>query len=163
MHAVRRLVVAQHADPPLAADLRVRVLQLHDALGQQVEHHHARPHGAEADLFGARIHDSKDGRLLRHAIVERGVDPAVIGRRVVLVEDGQAAQHPLGQIAHKWLGRLQELFERSRLRLARTCGHQRLERRARSDEAHSPARIDDGEPHDVPHPTCAASILPIQR
>ena len=151
VHPVGRLVVAQHPYSSLAANLRVGVLQLDDALGQEIEHNHARADRAQADLFGARVDDSKDRRLLRQDVVERRVDPAVIHWRVVLVENGEPTQDPLAQIADEWLGGFEQLLERARLGLTGARCDEGFESGAWSDKADPTARVNDGEAHHVSH------------
>src|SRR5712691_3408644 len=163
MHPVGRLVVAQDPYSSLATNLRVGVLQLHDALGEQVEHDDARADRAQADLFGPWVDDSKNRRFLRQDVVERRVDPAVIHWRVVLVEHGEATQDTLAEIANKRLGGFEQLLERARLGFAGARRDQCFEGGAWSDKADPTARVYNGEPHHVPHVSCKASILAIQR
>src|SRR5438105_3172270 len=163
MHAIGRLVVAQHPDSSFAANLRVGVLQLDDPLGQEIEDNHARADRAQADLFSAWIDHPKHRRLVRQAVVERRMNPAVVRWRVVLVKDREPAQHALSEIADKWLGGFQELLERTRLSFAGARGDQSFEGGAWSNKTDPTARVHDGEAHHVPHVICNASILPIQR
>src|SRR6266851_5127964 len=134
MHPVGRLVVAQDPYSSFAANLRVGVLELHDALGQQVEDDDSRADRAQANLLGPWIDDPKDRRFLRQAVVERRVDPAVIRRRVVLVENGQPTQYTLAKIADKRLGGFEQLLERAWLGLAGARRDQGFEGSAWSDK-----------------------------
>src|SRR5438874_1786215 len=86
-NAVGRATVLHDADAPPPTDFVVGVLDLDDALLDQVEDHHARLDRRQRRLLGPLVQDAEDRQVGRSAVLQRGQDIAVIGGRVVLVED----------------------------------------------------------------------------